>query len=101
MGLIGTMFLVLFHLLAVALDVTFLFLLVRLLRRWRPWKPLVAFDRIGTPLVQYVSTQVDHLWRRVSPNHYLTDRDRLLMALALVCTVRLLIGLPLAMVASG
>jgi len=101
MGLIGTMFLVLFHLLAVGLDVVFVFLLARLLRRWRPWKPLVAFDRIGTPLVDYVTSSVDRAWRRVSPRHYLTDRDRLLLALALVCAVRLLIGLPLAMVASG
>lgn len=92
MGILAYLLAAAVHLLAVAVDLAVLLLLAHLLAGWRAWRPLVAIDRVGAPLVDYLAERADHLWRRVAPNHWLSDRQKVALLLALACLVKLALG---------
>ena len=93
MGLLSTTLVGVFHLLAVALDVMTFFLLVHLICTWCQWRPLVAMDQVGTPMVTYVTGTVGRLWRRAVPQHWLSERQLSAIALALICLGKLVLGI--------
>ena len=93
MGILIGLVAAVIHVLAVALDVTTLFLLVHLICTWRPWRPLVAMDQVGTPMVHYVTGTLGRLWRQVVPQHWLSEKQLSALALALVCLVKLVLGI--------
>ena len=82
-----------FHLAALVLDLALVFVAVRLICCWRPCKILVAFDKVGVPLVDYVETSIDRLWSRVQPGRRLSARGKLCLAVLVLCVARLLINL--------
>ena len=94
MGIIIYLFFVALHFAVVALDVVLLFVVVRLIcGRRQTWKPLMAFDRAGRPLVDHVQDTVGRWWNRVHPARHLTTRETLYLAVAVICAARFVICL--------
>ena len=94
MGIIIYLFFVALHFAAVVLDVILVFVVVHLIcDRRQTWKPLMAFDRAGRPLVKHVEDTMGRWWNRAHSARQLTAREKLYLAVSVICAVRLLICL--------
>ena len=93
MGVISNMFTALVHVLLVVLDVTIVFLIIRILACWRTHRLIGALDRLGAPLVDEVSRRVGVAWMHVFRGHCPSTRSRVNLALVVALVLRWLIGL--------
>jgi len=91
MGLFINLFVGLVHLVAVILDITFVFTVAQILSLWWPRPLLLAFANAGRPFIDGLiqRLRIDRI-RRGRPG--LSERKRLALLLLLVCLVRLALG---------
>ena len=100
MGIIIYALFVALHFGAVVLDVVLVFVVVHLIcDRRQTWKPLMAFDRAGRPLVRHVEDIMRRWWNHTHPARQLTARKQLYLAVVVICAARLLIYLVWALAA--
>ena len=73
----------------VGLDVAMFFLQIRLILQWRTANWLVPFDDAGKTLVNTVTAKVQQFLRTRNP---LSERGKLIIALAVFATARIILG---------
>ena len=73
----------------VGLDVAMFFLQIRLVLMWKAVKWIVPFDNAGKSLVTAVTAKVPQLLRT---QHPLSERGKLIIALAVFATARIILG---------
>ena len=88
MGLMNFIFGAAVNLLLLAMDIVFLLILVRLLRRWSSNSILVAFDNAGIPIVERRMRITDRLWVLFRMHRPLSNRGRLAMTILILTVVR-------------
>lgn len=88
------------HFGAVVLDVVLVFVVVHLIcGRRQTWKPLMALNRAGRPLVRHVENIMRRWWNHTHPARQITARKQLYLAVVVICAARLLICLVWTLVA--
>lgn len=93
MGVIPSLLVAIVHVFLVVLDLTILFLVIRILRRWRTHRLIGALDALGAPLIDEVSAYAGTGWRRVFPGSCPSSMGRMALALTVAVVVRWMIGL--------
>ncbi len=93
MGVISSLLVAIVHIFLVVLDLTILFLVIRILRRWWTHRLIGALDALGAPLVDEVSAYAGTVWRRVFPGSCPSSMGRVALALTVAVVVRWIIGL--------
>ena len=80
------------NLVAVAIDLGILLILVRQLRSRIQSKYLAAIDAAGRPVVDRLMETAERLWAHVQPARRLSTQGRLVVALAVLATLRLMVS---------
>ena len=93
MGVISNLFTAIIHVLLVILDLTIVFLIIRILACWWAHRRIGVLDSLGAPLVDEVSARVGAVWMRMFPGHCPSTMSRVNLALVLALVLRWLIGL--------
>ena len=93
MGVIPNLFTAIVHVVLVVLDVTIVFLIIRILACWWAHHLIGALDKLGAPLVDGVSARVGAAWMHVFRGHCPSTMSRVNLALAMILVLRWLIVL--------
>ncbi len=93
MGVIANLFTAIVHVLLVVLDLTIVFLIIRILVCWWTHRLIGALDKLGAPLVDEVSARVGVAWMHVFRGHCPLTMSRVSLALIVAVVLRWLIGL--------
>ncbi len=93
MGVIANMFTAIVYVLLVVLDVTIVFLIIRILACWWTHRLIGALDKLGAPLVDEVAARVGVAWMHVFRGHCLSTLSRVNLSLAMALVLRWLLGL--------
>jgi hypothetical protein len=78
------------NLLVVLVDVTVMFLVVRVVCHWRPIRLLAPVEAAGRPLTDAVARVVDRVRARCGVRRYLSDDEKILVALVVLLVLRVL-----------
>ena len=89
MGLFSSLVAIVGHLALLMLDLTILFILVRLAVRWKRFRLLVPFDTIGRPLVATIMQVVDRWQKALQPSGIMTVDQILVIAVAGLAALRM------------
>jgi hypothetical protein len=90
MVIYSTLLLAILALLAMAIDITAFFMLVRVIMLWKEIAWLKPFDDTGKNLVYRYSEMIDRSWYRVMKRH-LATKGKLLVGLVALELARLLV----------
>ena len=90
MVIYSTLLLAILALLAMAIDITAFFMLVRVIMLWKEIAWLKPFDDAGKNLVYRYSEMIDRSWYRVMKRH-LATKGKLLVGLVALELARLLV----------
>ncbi len=93
MGVIPNLLIAIVHVLLAVLDVTIVFLIIRILACWWTHRLIGALDKLGALLVDEVSARVGVAWMHVFRGHCLSTLSRVNLALAMALVLRWLVGL--------
>ncbi|HUT56837.1 MAG TPA: hypothetical protein VNA25_03055 [Phycisphaerae bacterium] len=92
MGIMEPAFVFFLHLAAVFLDMLFVLILVRFLRRVWSNRLLAALDSAARPVVSVLKDMAERLWLRFGTRERLSENGKLAAALLLLFVTRMLLG---------
>ena len=79
-------------------DIAGLFVVVRLICRWRPIGFLTPYDAIGRPIVDGLRAKIAEWWSKLAGHSPLTERRELGLILVALLMARLLLATALSIV---
>ena len=92
MNLISILLLLLLYFIVLMIDVALVFLVIRIIVRWRPIGVLSAYNIAGRLLVDYATRHALQVWRRFGGQATVSERGRLARTLVTLLIARILLA---------
>ncbi len=92
MNLISILLLLLLYVIVLMIDVALVFVVIRIIVRWRPIGVLSAYNIAGRLLVDYATRHTLQVWRRLGGQTMVSERGRLARALITLLIARILLA---------
>ena len=92
MTLISTLLLLVLYFIVLMLDIAIVFVVIRIIVRWRPIGVLAAYNIAGRLVVDYATQHTFQVWRRLGGRTAVSERGRLARTLLMLFVARALLA---------
>ncbi len=92
MNLISILLLLVLYFIVLMIDIALLFVVIRIIVRWRPIGVLAAYNIAGRLVVDYATQHALQVWRRLGGRTAVSERGRLARTLLTLLIGRALIA---------
>ncbi len=92
MTLISILLLLMLYFMLLMIDIALVFVVIRIIVRWRPIGVLSAYNIAGRLLVDYATQHALQVWRRLGGQTAVSERGRLARTLLTLVIARFIVG---------